>query len=62
MTDWRDARQRQAALTPNVQRPPDDDIYCYRANGDVYIVVSRSEWIRLREQGKLDSYLDKQRR
>ncbi len=62
MTNWRDARQREAALTPINQHPPDDDVHCYRPNGSLYVVVSRSEWRRLREKGELESYLDKQRR
>ena len=62
MVDWRDASQRQAALTPTVQRPPNDDIYYYRVNGDLYVVVPRSQWKRLREQGKLESFLDKRRK
>lgn len=52
----------QAALAPTNKRPPDSNIYCYRPNGDLYVVVPRSKWKRLREQGELDSYLDKQRR
>ena len=60
--NWRDPHQRQAALTPTVKFPRDSDIYCYRPNGSLYVVVSRSQWGRLREKGELDSYLDKQRR
>ena len=52
----------QAALAPTDKRPPDSNINCYRPNGDLYVVVPRSKWKRLREQGELDSYLDKQRR
>ena len=62
MVDWRDARQRQAALTPSVQCPPDDSIYCYRPNDELYVVVTRSKWKRLREEEKLNSFLSKQRK
>jgi len=41
---------------------PDHNIRCYRPHGELYTVLSPSKWKRLREQGKLDSYLDKQRR
>ncbi len=62
VNDWRDPRRVQAALTPTDKRPSDPNIYCYRPNGELYVVVSRSEWKRLREQGKLDSFLDKRRK
>ena len=62
MADWHDARLRQAALTPTDNRPPDGNVYCYRPGGELYVVVPSSKWKRLREQEKLDSYLDKQRR
>ncbi len=62
MIEWRDPRQIQAALTPTDNRPPDGNVYCYRPGGELYVVVPPSKWKRLRSQGKLDSYLDKQRR
>ena len=65
MNDWRDPRQVHSALTPSDNRLPDSSIYCYRPNGpngELYVVVPPSKWKRLRELGKLDSYLDKQRR
>ena len=61
MNDWRDPCRVEAALTPTDKRPPDSNIYCYRPNGELYVAVPRSQWKRLREQGELDSYLDKQR-
>lgn len=61
MIDWRDPRQRQAALAPTNQPPPDDDIHCYRPDGSPYVAVSRSEWRRLRKPGKLDSALNEAR-
>ena len=59
---WRDPNRAYAALTPTDKRPPDHNLYCYRPNGGLYAVVPPSKWKRLREQGRLDSYLDKQRR
>ncbi len=61
MIDWRDPRRVRAALTPTNNHPPDGNVYCYRPSGELYVVVPRSKWKSLREQGKLDSYLDKQR-
>ena len=60
--NWRDARQRQAALTPTDKRLQDHNIYCYRRNGKLYAVVSSNKWRELREKGKLNSFLDKQRK
>ena len=60
--NWSDPRKRVAALTPIDQRPPDNDIHCYRPDGSLYVVVLRSQWKRLREKGELDSYLDKKRK
>jgi len=62
MTDWRDLRQVQATLTPTDKRPPDGNVYCYRAGGELYVVVPPSKWKRLQKQGKIDSFLNKQRR
>ncbi len=62
MIDRRDPNRAYAALTPTDLHPPDNSIHCYRPSGALYAVLSRSEWKRLREQGKLDAYLDKQRR
>ena len=62
MNDWRDPRQVQVALTPTDKRPHDHNIYCYRPSGKLYVVVPPSKWKRLREQGTLNLYLDKQRR
>ena len=62
MTDRRDPRQVQTALAPTDNRPPDGNVYCYRADGELYVVVPRSKWKSLREQGKLDSFLSAQRK
>jgi len=62
MIDWHDARLRQTALTLTDNRPPDGNVYCYRPGGALYAVLSRSKWKSLREQGKLESFLDEQRR
>ncbi len=62
IVDWRDPRQVQAAFTPTDKRPHDQKIYCYRPNGKLYAVVPPRKWKRLREQEKLNSFLDKQRR
>ena len=62
MDAWRDPRRVQAALTPTDKRLPDSNIYCYRPNEELYAVISSSKWNRLREQGKLNSFLDNQRR
>ncbi len=62
MIDWHDARLRQAALTPTDNHPPDHNLYCYRAGGEIYVVVPRSKWKSLREQGELDSFLSAQRK
>ncbi len=62
MVDWRDARQRQAALMPTAQCPEDNAIHCYLADGSLYVGVSRSQWKRLREKCELESYLDKRRK
>ncbi len=62
MIDWRDPRQREVSLTPTDKCLSDSDIHCYRPDGSLYVVVSRSEWRRLQEAGKLNSYLDEQRR
>ncbi len=61
MSGWSDHLRIQAALAPSDKTPLDNNIYCLRLNGEVYAVLSPSKWKRLREQGKLDSYLDKQR-
>ena len=60
--NWRDPREREAALTPTDKRPHDHNIYCYRPNGKLYAVVSSSKWKRLREEGNLNSFLDKRRK
>ena len=39
---------------------PDTNIYCIRPNGEIYAVLSPSEWRRLQNQGRLKSYLDEQ--
>jgi len=61
IVDWRDPRQGQAALTPTDNRPPDGNVYCYRAGGELYVVVPSSKWKSLREQGKLDAFLSTRR-
>jgi len=60
--NWRDPRQRQAALMPKAQCPPDNDVHCYRPDGSLYVVVTRSQWKKLREEGNLNSFLDKRRK
>ena len=62
MNDWRDPRQRLVALTPTDKRPQDQSVYCRRPSGEIYAVLSPAEWKRLREEEKLNSYLDEQRR
>ncbi len=51
----------RAALAHIDQRPPDHNLYCYRPGGDLYAVLSSRQYRRLRRQGQLESYLDKQR-
>ena len=41
--------------------PMDSNIYCMRPNLELYAVLSRIQWIRLRRQGKLDKYLSERR-
>jgi len=62
MSGWSDHLRIQAALAPSDKTPLDNNIYCYRPNGEVYAALSPGKWKQLREQGKLDSFLDKQRR
>lgn len=55
------SKQVRKKLIPTDNRPPDGNVYCYRPNGELYVVVPRSKWKRLREQGKLESFLSKRR-
>jgi len=54
-------RVRNAGLTPIDDLPPDHNVYCKRNNGETYVVLTPTEWSRLRNQGKLDSYLRSRR-
>lgn len=39
----------------------DNRVFCYRADGSCYAVLSAAQWRTLRKAGKLDEFLAKQR-
>ena len=53
---------RVFGLIPTDNSPQDANVYCLRANGEVYAALNPVEWARLRKQGKLDSYLESRRK
>ncbi len=61
MTDRRDPDRVQAAPLPANNQSPDSNMYCRLPNGELYAVLSKREWQRLRAQGKLDSALNEAR-